>query len=290
MAEPRLKHALSFDIEDWFHLVEIEAVSDTEKWASFPSLVVEYTEWILETLAEHDTRATFFILGWIADHHPELAPRIAAAGHEIACHSYWHGRVDQQSAEEFREETLRTKDLLEQQTNQQVIGYRAPSFSITPGAEWALDVLLDLGFTYDASFFPARRAHGGYACPQEAHDFSGTPSGRSICELPMSVLKLGPSKLPFSGGGYLRLLPSWLIRYGFRQFENSGIPVVTYLHPRDFAADCPRVPMSAWRRFKSYTGLATTKSKLQMMLREFEFETCAAVAGVRAEGDNASTH
>ncbi len=278
MPDSQLKHALSFDIEDWFHLVGIEAVADPNEWDTFPTLVEEYTQWIVDALGEHDTRATFFILGWVADRYPQLAPKIAAAGHEIACHSFWHTRVDQLTPEEFREETSRTKNLLEQQTGKQVVGYRAPSFSITPGAEWALDELIDMGFTYDASFFPAQRAHGGYPCPQEAHDFSGTPSGRTIRELPMSVLNLGLTRLPFSGGGYLRLLPQWLIRHGFNKFEANGIPVVTYLHPRDFAADCPSVPMSAWRRFKSYTGLKTTKDKLQMMLANFSFDTCAAVA------------
>ena len=275
-----LTHALSFDIEDWFHLVEIDAVADRTKWDSFPSLVVPYTRWIVETLGESDTRATFFMLGWVAERYPELAPLIANVGHEVACHSYWHGRVDQQSPDEFRAETSRTKDLLEAQTGKPVIGYRAPSFSITPGAEWAFDVLLDLGFKYDASLFPARRAHGGYPCPQQAHDFTDTPSGRPLRELPMSVLQWGPLKLPFSGGGYLRLLPPWLIRRGFARFANSRTPVVTYLHPRDFAADGPRVPMSPWRRFKCYTGLASTEGKLRMMLREYRFDTCAAVVGV----------
>jgi polysaccharide deacetylase family protein (PEP-CTERM system associated) len=273
-------HALSFDIEDWFHMVEIEAVADTQKWEQFPSLVVPYTRWIVETLHEANVRATFFMLGWVAQRYPELVRLVAEARHEVACHSYWHGRVDQQSPEEFREETARTKELLEQQSGAAVIGYRAPSFSITPGSEWVFDVLLDLGFKYDASLFPARRAHGGYPCPQQVHDFSNTPSGRSIRELPISVLKLGRVKLPFSGGGYLRLLPPWLIRRAFAHFEKLDIPVVTYLHPRDFAVDCPRVPMSAWRRFKSYTGLASTKGKLQMLLRNYRFDTCAAVAGV----------
>lgn len=279
MTQP-LTHALSFDIEDWFHLVEIDAVADPTKWDTFPSLVVPYTRWIVETLAAADTRATFFFLGWVAERYPELAPLITNAGHEVACHSYWHSRVDQQSPDEFRAETARTKALLESQSGQPVIGYRAPSFSITPGAEWAFDVLLDLGFKYDASLFPARRAHGGYPCPQQAHDFTDTPSGRPLRELPMSVLQWGPVKLPFSGGGYLRLLPPWLIRRGFARFAKNNTPVVTYLHPRDFAADGPRVPMSAWRRFKCYTGLASTEGKLRMMLRDFRFDTCAAVAGV----------
>ena len=273
-------HALSFDIEDWFHMVDIPAVADTAQWDSHPSLVDRYTRWILDTVAAADVKATFFMLGWVAEHHPQVAPLIAAGGHEVACHSYWHRRVDQLSPAEFREDTARTKDLLEQQIGQAVTGYRAPTFSITPGAEWALDVLLDLGFQYDASLFPGRRAHGGYPCPQEAHDFTNTPSGRSIRELPMSVLACGPARLAFSGGGYLRLLPEWFIRRAFANFERRNVPVVTYLHPRDFAVDCPRVPMSLPRRFKSYVGIASAPSKLNMLLARYRFDTCAAVAGV----------
>jgi polysaccharide deacetylase family protein (PEP-CTERM system associated) len=279
MPDP-LKHALSFDIEDWFHIVEIPAVADPAKWNQHSSLVEPYTRWIVETIGEAGVRATFYVLGWVADRHPSLAPMIAAAGHEVGCHSYWHRRVDQLTPEEFREDTSRAKDVLEQQIGRAVLGYRAPSFSITPGAEWAFDVLLDLGFKYDASLFPARRGHGGYVCRQEAHDFDQTPSGRPMRELPMSVLQAGPVKIPFSGGGYLRVLPQWAIRRGFERFTTQGIPVVVYLHPRDFAVECPRVPMPLHRKFKCYVGLDTTAEKLQMMLSRYRFDTCAAVAGV----------
>jgi polysaccharide deacetylase family protein (PEP-CTERM system associated) len=275
-----VKHALSFDIEDWFHMVDIPSVADPAKWDQLPTLVDRYTRWILDTINAANVKATFFMLGWVAERHPQLAPLIVSGGHEIACHSYWHRRVDQLSRDEFREDTSRTKTLLEQQTGQPVIGYRAQTFSITPGAEWAFDVLLDLGFRYDASLFPAKRAHGGYPCPQEAHIFTNTPSGRTIHELPMSALDMGPMRLPFSGGGYLRLLPQWFIRHGFNKFERSGIPVVTYLHPRDFAVDCPRVPMPLARKFKSYVGISTAQSKLKMLLANYQFSTCAEVAGV----------
>jgi peptidoglycan-N-acetylglucosamine deacetylase len=273
-------HALSFDIEDWFHMVEIPAVADAAQWDSFPTLVERYTRWILDTVAAANVKGTFFMLGWVAEKHPQLAPLIAAGGHEIACHSYWHRRVDQMSPDEFRADTKRTKDLLEEQTGKAVVGYRAPTFSITPGAEWAFDVLLDLGFKYDASLFPAPRTHGGYPCPQAAHDFTNLPSGRSIRELPMSVLDCGPARLAFSGGGYLRLLPAWFIRRAFAKFERRNLPVVTYLHPRDFAVDCPRVTMSPVRRFKCYVGVATAARKLEMLLSNFRFDTCASVAGV----------
>lgn len=261
-------------------MVEIEAVANPDSWDDFPSLVDRYTRWILDTLSATNTQATFFMLGWVAAKYPHLAPLIVDAGHEVACHSYWHRRVDQLTPDEFHAETARAKDVIEQQTGTPVIGYRAPTFSIVPGAEWAFDVLLDLGFHYDASLFPAQRAHGGYPCPQIAHDFTKTPSGRPMRELPMSVLKWGPLKLPFSGGGYLRLLPPWMIRQGFERFERRNIPVVTYFHPRDFAPDCPRVPMSLFRRFKCHVGTSSTKEKLGMLLETYSFDTCAAAVDV----------
>jgi polysaccharide deacetylase family protein (PEP-CTERM system associated) len=270
-------HALSFDIEDWFHLVEIPAVADSTKWDDLPSLVVEMTRWIVETVSAANMRATFFVLGWVAEKYPEIPRTIASGGHELASHSYWHRRVDRLTPGEFAADLRRSIDVLEQVSGRKVSGFRAPSFSITPGAEWALDVLLDAGLDYDASLFPAPRGHGGYPCLQEAHLFSDTPSGRSILELPMSILKLGPLRLPFSGGGYMRLLPERLIRYGFDHFARRGLPVVVYLHPRDFAPDGPRVPMSLKRRFKCYVGLETTKNKLYMLLTRYRFDTCSAV-------------
>lgn len=273
-------HALSFDIEDWFHMVAIDAVADTAKWPELPTLVERHTDQILDTVAAAGTKATFFMLGWVAERYPQITRKIAGAGHEVACHSYWHHRVDQMTPEEFRNDTRRTLDILEQQTGGPILGYRAPSFSITPGAEWAIDVLRELGFQYDASLFPAPRGHGGYPCPQQVHDFTATPSGEPLRELPMSILKVGSLKLAFSGGGYLRLLPEWMIRRGFDRFERDGTPVVVYLHPRDFATDCPRVPMPVHRRFKSYVGLGTTQRKLEMLLANYRFDTCAAVAGI----------
>jgi hypothetical protein len=135
----------------------------------------------------------------------------------------------------------------------------------------------DVGLKYDASLFPAPRGHGGYPCPPGIHSFTNTPSGKPMPELPMSVMKLGPKNLAFSGGGYLRLLPPWLIRRGFSQLHAQGRPVVVYLHPRDFAADCPRVPMPLKRKFKCYVGLSSTLGKFQMMLRNYKFDTCANI-------------
>jgi polysaccharide deacetylase family protein (PEP-CTERM system associated) len=275
-------NALSFDIEDWFHMVGIPAVDNPQTWPDFPSIVVEQTRWILDTLDEFSVKATFFMLGWVAERYPELSKWIAQRGHELGAHSYWHRRVDTLTPDEFREDLRQTMDVVEQQSGKKVIGYRAPSFSIRPGVEWAFDVLNDLGFRYDTSLFPAPRGHGGYICPRHPHDFTHTPSGRPMRELPISVLRLGPLRLAFSGGGYIRLLPFRVIARGFRVFNRAGLPVVVYLHPRDFAPHQPRVAMPAYRKFKAYVGLATTGHKLRRMLARYHFDTCAAVLGIDA--------
>ncbi|MCI0677120.1 MAG: polysaccharide deacetylase family protein [Phycisphaerales bacterium] len=273
-------NALSFDIEDWFHLVEIEAVADPNRWPTLPSLVEEKTHWILGALRERDVKATFFILGWVAERHPQLVRAIAADGHELASHSYWHRKVYSMTPHEFKDDLGASIDAIESAGGKKVLGFRAPSFSIIPGSEWAFDVMHDVGLRYDASLFPARRGHGGYPCPMQAHEFTGAPSGRPMLELPMSVMRLGGRPVPFSGGGYIRLLPKWAIRRGFSQLNAQGIPAVVYLHPRDFAPECPRVPMPLNRRFKCYVGLRTMKDKLSMLLREYRFHTCAATLGL----------
>ncbi len=278
-------NALSFDIEDWFHMVEIAAVSDPQAWPDLDSIVERYTEWIVQTVTEAKTRATFFMLGWIAERYPKLVKLIADSGHELGTHSYWHRKVYELTPATFTEDMKQSIDAIESAGGKRVLGFRAPSFSITPGAEWAFDVLHDLGLRYDASLVPARRGHGGYPCPVEAHSFTKAPSGRPMPELPMSVMRVAGARLAFSGGGYLRLLPPGLLRYGFRQLNRRGIPVVVYLHPRDFAPDCPRVPMPPHRRFKCYVGLAGTKDKLRMLLRHYRFDTCATVLGVNSNDD-----
>jgi polysaccharide deacetylase family protein (PEP-CTERM system associated) len=277
---PPITNALSFDIEDWFHIVDVEHVADPNLWPTYPSLVMEQTQWILDTLAQASVRATFFVLGWVAQRHPKVVRMIADAGHELGTHSFWHRRVDQLSRQELHDDLKESIDVIEQNSGAKVLGFRAPSFSITPGSEWAFDVLHELGLKYDASLFPAARGHGGYPCHQEAHLFKKVPSGKPMLELPMSVLRAGPFRLPFSGGGYMRLLPKWVIRKSFDTFNRRRLPVVVYLHPRDFAPECPRVPMPLDRRFKCYVGLQTTRGKLQMLLERYQFDSCAAVLGL----------
>ncbi|RMH10903.1 MAG: DUF3473 domain-containing protein [Planctomycetota bacterium] len=282
-ARGSLIHALSFDIEDWFHIVEVKAVENPELWPDLharSSLVERYTDLILEICARHDTHATFFILGWVAERHPDLVRRIADAGHEIGTHSFWHRKVYELSPDEFTKDMRQSIQVIEQASGARVAGFRAPSFSITAGTEWAFDVMAEIGLLYDASLFPARRGHGGYACPQGIHHHQ-SPKGRQIPEIPMSIapVGIGPLKkrMCYSGGGYMRLLPYRLIEQGLRAEQASGRPTVVYLHPRDFAPDCPKVRMPPHRFFKCYVGTSTTAAKLDRLIGEHRFDTCRAV-------------
>ncbi|MFO0827686.1 MAG: polysaccharide deacetylase family protein [Phycisphaerales bacterium] len=267
--------ALSFDIEDWFHMVEIPGLEDPAQWPTLPTIVERRTDEILDICAKAKVKATFFVLGWIADRYPKLVARIASAGHELGTHSFWHRRVYLLEREEFAKDLADSIAAIEAACGTRVQTFRAPSFSITPGTEWAFDVLLDAGCTYDASLFPAKRGHGGYPCDLAPHVIERGP--RRLPELPMSVMTIAGKSVCFSGGGYLRLFPLGLIRRGFNHCHAQRRPAVVYLHPRDFAPDCPRVPMPLRRRFKSYVGLASTRAKLERLLAEYRFDTCERV-------------
>jgi len=286
-------HSLSFDIEDWFHIVEVKAVEDPTLWPGLSaqsSLVERYTDLILKICADANVHATFFILGWIADRHPALVQRIAAAGHEIGTHSFWHRKVYELTPEIFSKDIADSIAAIKAAVpDADIKGFRAPSFSITQGTEWAFDVLMDHGITYDASLFPAARGHGGYACTPGPHTIT-TPMGRTLPELPMSIARFGPKKLCYSGGGYMRLLPSSMIHYGLRQEAAAGRGTVVYLHPRDFAPDCPKVSMPPHRYFKCYIGTRGTEAKLRRLLREAPFTTCRRVLEQSGHLSNATTN
>ena len=280
-------HAMSFDIEEWFHLVGVEAMSDRARWEILERTVEPLTDRILALLGEAHVRATFFVLGWVADRYPALVRRIAKAGHEIGSHSYWHREVYDHTPATFREDLKRSIGSLEEITGQRVQGFRAPSFSLTPGCEWAWDAMLDLGLAYDASVFPVARAHGGYplpktAGPQASHVRLNTPTGRSIGVLPMSVMRLPVigKRVAFSGGGYFRVLPWSLVKRGFAQHDSAGRSAVLYLHPWDFAPDGPTLPMRRFQQFKCYHNRDQTEPRLRELMQRYRFGTCAQMMGI----------
>jgi len=281
--DDRPTHILTFDIEDWFHLVGTRILDERERWDALESVVVPYTEKILEALAEHDVRATFFVLGWVADKYPGLVRQIAEQGHELGSHSYWHRAVHTMSPDDFREDLRRSIDAVGGASGggAKLLGYRAPGFTITPGCEWAFDAIADAGLAYDASLFPSPHAHGGYPCPPGAHDLT-TSSGRTLRELPMSTMSVLGRRVAFSGGGYLRVLPWAMIRRGMAQCERAGRPAVVYLHPWDFAPppSCPVPEMSRWHRFRCYHGRAGAAAKLNRLLTGWRWTTCAEALGL----------
>ena len=272
-----MRNALTFDVEEYFH---VSAYSDhvrPEDWRSYPSRVGASVTKILDLLDQHNCRATFFSLGWIAENRPEVIRQIAARGHEIACHSFRHRRVFELTPEEFREDTRCAKEILEDVSGTPVFGYRAPSFSITSKSQWAIEILAELGFAYDSSVFPVR--HLNYGMPRAPRSpFRIDTRYGPIVEFPMSTLDLGGVRAPFGGGAYLRLLPYRYTLWGIRYVnDRENRPVCVYLHPWELDADQPRMSGSLSAKVRHYFGLGGTETKLKRLLGSLEFCTLGAL-------------
>lgn len=270
-------NALTIDVEDYFQVSNFEPVVSFEDWPAIESRVVENTRKVLRLLAEHDVRGTFFFLGWIAEHHPGLVREVHRSGHEVACHGYSHSLVYRMTPEEFRADVLRAKGLLESIIGEPVKGYRAPSFSLTPDAEWAVDVLLDAGFEYDCSTFPIHHHRYGNANGHRFPHIIANSKGHLV-EFPTTTLRLLGQNIPFAGGGYLRLLPDSVVRWAVRRVnEVERQPVIVYVHPWEFDPEQPRLPASALSRFRHYHNLERTEMKLRRLLESFRFGPVAGV-------------
>jgi polysaccharide deacetylase family protein (PEP-CTERM system associated) len=223
-------------------------------------------------LAERHARATFFILTWNAERFPELVREIAAAGHEVATHGYAHRLVYTQSPEEFRGDLVRSIETLENITGEKVLGYRAPSFSITKDSLWALDILLELGLRYDSSVFPVRDRLYGLPNSERFPFVTRRDSIRELLEFPMSTVRVSGRNLPLGGGAYLRLLPYGFFRWGIQRINGEGWPAVLYLHPWEIDPQQPRIATRGKRGYSShYWNLSKTEGKLTCLLRDFAF-------------------
>lgn len=261
---------LTIDVEDYFQVAAFEDIIDPRDWGSMEQRVERNTDKILQIINSHSVKATFFIVGWIAERFPHIVRQIQSEGHEIACHSYWHRKVYDLSPEEFREDTLKAKLTLESIIGQPVLGYRAPSYSITNQSLWALDILEELGFTYDSSIFPI--THDNYGIP-DAPRFKYVPPGKSLTEYPISTVRLFGRNLPASGGGYFRLFPYELSRRLFLHVnQKEKQPFMFYLHPWEIDPAQPRLKKAgAFSKFRHYTNLSSTYSRLEKMFSEFSF-------------------
>jgi polysaccharide deacetylase family protein (PEP-CTERM system associated) len=277
-------HAFSVDVEDWYQVSDFEELVEFSAWRWYESRVIGNTERVLALLAEARVKATFFVLAWNAERHPALPRMIAAAGHEVATHGYAHRLVYEVGPDAFRADVERSKKLLEDLTGREVMGYRAPSFSITARSLWALDILLDLGFRYDSSIFPVRDPL--YGIPN-AHRFPFpiTRGGLALTEFPVSTIRAGSRTLPL-GGAYLRLLPYAYTRFGLRRLESEGQPALLYMHPWELDPDQPRLRVRGKRGFSThYFRLGSMEGKVRRLLQDVRFAPIAQVLGLEPRHD-----
>jgi polysaccharide deacetylase family protein (PEP-CTERM system associated) len=271
-------NALTVDVEDYFQVAAFADTVSIAAWDSYQPRIEQNTCRLLDVFGDGDCKATFFVLGWVAERFPKLVREIGERGHEIGCHGYTHQLIYEQTPKAFRQDTVRAKALLEDIVQQPVYGYRAASFSITHRSQWALDIIADAGFRYDSSVFPTR--HDRYGLPGAGafpHRIT-TPRGQTLIEFPLSTVKLLGYRLPVAGGGYFRLYPYAFTRAALRHINRSHKqPFVFYLHPWEIDPDQPRIPSGWLSRFRHYNNLDKCEHRLGQLLTDFEFLTVTEV-------------
>ncbi|MFL5542642.1 MAG: XrtA system polysaccharide deacetylase [Longimicrobiaceae bacterium] len=275
--DERPRHFFTVDVEEWFQVAALERAVPAARWETMESRLDAQVDALLAALEPAGVVGTFFTLGWVAARHPGTVRRIAAAGHELASHGWAHRRVTAMGPREFREDVRRSRAVLEELSGRAVLGYRAPNFSILPAWRWAFDLLLDEGYRYDSSLFPARhRGLGDH--PPHPHEVERT--GGTLLEVPLSSVSLGPLAVPAAGGAWFRLLPYALTRRALRQAEARGTPGVFYLHPWELDPGQPRLSVGPATRLRHYGGVAGTAARLRRLLAEFRFTSIARGLGL----------
>ncbi len=271
-----MPNVLTIDVEEYFHVSAFNGVIRESDWGSCESRVEKSVDRLLDVLDAHGCRATFFVLGWVAQRQPGLVRKIASRGHEVGCHSFAHRIIYTQRPEEFRNDIRRAKATIEDALGLPIEGYRAPSFSIVERTLWALDVLVEEGFGYDSSIFPIRHdRYGMPAAPRGPHR-RRTPGGAAIWELPPATARVLGASLPVAGGGYLRHLPEGVMHWGIRRLnDKDGLPAVVYLHPWEIDPDQPRQNVGRLTAWRHYTNLDRTEERLEGLLRAFCFGPAA---------------
>jgi polysaccharide deacetylase family protein (PEP-CTERM system associated) len=264
-------NAMTIDVEDYFHVSVFDGVVPRSHWNRLETRVSANTERLLEIFDEAKIQATFFVLGWVAERWPQLVRQIAGRGHEIASHGFGHRLVYDQTPRQFRDDVRRAKGILEATAGTQVFGYRAPSYSITPRSLWALDVLIEEGFRYDASIFPVH--HDRYGIPVSArHPYRIERENGALWEAPASTVRCGSMNLPIGGGGYFRILPYAWTRWGIARLNRvERRPAIFYLHPWEIDPGQPRLEASFVSRFRHYRNLDRTEARLRALIGDFHF-------------------
>ena len=268
-----IQNALTVDVEDYFQVSAFAKNIEYSNWDNHPLRVEKNTHRLLDLFDDAQVKATFFVLGWVADRNKTLVEEIALRGHEVACHGYSHQLIYNQTQAEFREETVRSKKLLEDIVQKPVNGYRAASYSITANSLWALDILAEAGFEYDSSIFPVTHDRYGIPGAEENPHQLKTPDGSSLIEFPLSTAKIFNRKIPIAGGGYFRLYPYLFSRAGLSQINRDNRPFIFYLHPWEIDTEQPRIDAKWFSRFRHYNNLHKCESRLKRLLKDFEFTT-----------------
>lgn len=268
-------HFFTVDVEEYFQVKALESVVSRDEWLTRPSRLARSVDALLTMLDRHGVRGTFFTLGWVATHRPEVVRSIVDAGHEIASHGLFHERVTALTPGTFREDIRASKRALEDVCGTEVLGYRAPSFSIVPGYEWAFDALIEEGYRYDSSLFPIRRRGYGYpSAPRMPHLLHR--QGGVLAEFPLATTRFLNVSVPAAGGGYLRQFPLGVIQKAFREAGQRGESATFYIHPWEIDPDQPRVPVSRLNRIRQYRGLDGALHRIEVLLGEFDFAPIAS--------------
>jgi polysaccharide deacetylase family protein (PEP-CTERM system associated) len=266
----KLINAMTVDVEDYYHVTAFAGSVERASWSTLESRVERNSLRLLEIFGQHGVRATFFVLGWVAQRKPSLIRELHRAGHEIACHGLTHELVYNQTPELFRAETRESKSVIEELIGARVRGYRAASYSITSRSLWALGILRDLGFEYDSSIFPVR--HDLYGIPGASRQPFKVADGR-LLEVPLTTLKIAGQHLPCAGGGYFRLFPYAAFRWALRRVNAEPMPAVFYMHPWEIDPGQPRMAAPWLSRFRHYTNLHRTEARLRALLRDFRWSS-----------------
>lgn len=264
-------HILSVDVEDYFHVEAFAGTVSRASWEQYPCRVVANCHRLLDIFDRYQVKATFFVLGWVAHHFPAIVREIYDRGHELACHSFWHRKVDSLTPGQFRADTREACDAIEQAASVGVSGYRAPTWSITSRSLWAFEVLAEEGFAYDSSIYPIH--HDLYGIPgANRHAYTHTcKNGQTLLEFPPATVRIMGMNFPAAGGGYLRIFPLAYTHWVFRQFEKAGRPLVLYLHPWEIDPEQPRLTGPLKSRFRHYTNLHQTQDRLETLLQRYSF-------------------
>lgn len=269
-----MKHAMTVDVEDYFHVAAFANVIGVDEWDKRECRVEQNTDVLLELFRQKGIKVTFFVLGWVAERYPQIVRKIVEAGHELASHGYSHQLIYSQEPNVFKEETRKSKAILEDISGVEITGYRAASYSITSKSLWALDILSELGFQWDSSIFPIRHDNYGMPNSPEAPYLIQTKFGE-LREFPLTTAKVFGLSVPAAGGGYFRQYPYFLSKYLFNKASlNQTKPQIFYLHPWEIDPLQPRVEgASLFSRFRHYTNLKRCMPRLSQIIDDFEFTT-----------------